>query len=569
MKPREEENREAEAIRRAWLLLADPDFLNGEQILVKLPYGWAAQPWQLSGCSGGRPPGWFQVAGEARAGGFWCFPAVVGDQPAQYPNGNDFAAGVFIGFDFWIRIWNSIEALMTPRPIKIFKIIFERPPKMFFIPKNKVAQQFCSDRFNQAFAECIRFRGSVGNWQAFYAHDVVQPFVQVAAEFAAFSFPIPSPNGLFIATRQHIFGLLPSPTLVVLAENLVVVVDEIFGVNLPGRHFTKLLLDEIQRGVGRDAEAHDLAGLKVHDDEDVNDLKVDQVLLEEVAAQHTFFVLRQKGPPRLAGVGGSVAGDVLCNGHGGMGNTQLEPHLVGDVLSAPGGVVPGYLANEGDIFIGNWWAATSLGFGSGLAFTPPEFNKKVVMPALDGSWVIDQKGAFPLFPKPEQKSPEQAVSRFGNQPFTSQLFQLISLLLDGVTKRGVLQAQIGRGLETGPEDCGQLRQTTDQAQKGVEGHGETSQWSEKTCVTILHGLPDEGARKPLKCPPGVNKWGAGMGKNGSQRGPHPARVNFRKPLQNSLGYIYCGAWQSTRTAKTGGPSPDVPASLSQSQRKAA
>ena len=86
MNRREGENREAEAIKKAWVLLADSNFLNGRQILVKLPYGWVAQPGGVSVCRVGQHSGWFQVAGEAKSGGFWSFTAIMGDEPVQHPD---------------------------------------------------------------------------------------------------------------------------------------------------------------------------------------------------------------------------------------------------------------------------------------------------------------------------------------------------------------------------------------------------------------------------------------------------------------------------------------------------
>ena len=162
-----------------------------------------------------------------------------------------------------------------------------------------------------------------------------------------------------------------------------------------------------------------------------------------------------------------------------------------------------------------------------------------------------------------------AIDGSGGMPFAAQPFQFVFEHLNLGTKGGVLQAQVGRGLETGLEDCGQSGQAADQVPKGVEGHHETSQGAEKTCVTILHGLVDTRVQKRPSCPLELNKMGGRARQNGGLSGSRPARVNFKNPLQNRLGYIYCGAWQSTRTAKTGGPPPDVPARLSQTQRKAA
>ena len=565
MNRREGENREAEAVQRAWLLLADPDFLDVRQILVKLPYDWKGQ-------SEGLRTFLDESGSRVGSGGLWSFSTVMSDQPAQYADGNDLAAGVFVGFNLWVRVGDTLESLMTPRTVKITEIFCESPSQVVFIPKNKMIQQFGSDRFNHAFAKSIRFRRAVGNRQPFYAHDVVQPFIQMTAKFAAFSvgsspYHSGSPYGLSIAIHHDAFS--SSPTLVVLAKYLVVVVDQIFGVNLPGRHLPELLLDEIQRGVGGNTEAHDLAGLQMHDHEDVDNLKVGQVLGEEVAAQHPLLMFRQEGPPRLAGVGSPVPGDVLFDGHRGMLDTQLEPHLVGDVLGAPGGVVHGQLADDGDIRFGN-------GRATGLTLSVPRpalelpvLLKKRTVPSHDRVWLNNHQSRSPTTPDLAENSPEEPVHGAAADLLAARLLQLGQELENLLAKGGVLKAQGRRGLETGPEDCGQPRQAADQAQKGVEGHRETSQGSEISRVTILHGLPDEGARKPLKCPLGVTKMRGRTRQNGGQSGPRPARRNFKNPLQNSLGYIYCGAWQSTRTAKTGGPPPDVPARLSQTQRKAA
>ena len=162
-----------------------------------------------------------------------------------------------------------------------------------------------------------------------------------------------------------------------------------------------------------------------------------------------------------------------------------------------------------------------------------------------------------------------AIDGSGGMPFAAQPFQFVFEHLNLDTKCGVLQAKIGRGLETGPEDCGQPGQAADQAPKCVEGHDETSQWAEKTCKTILHGMVDTRVQKRPSCPLELNKMGGRARQNGGLSGGHPARVNFKKPLKNSLGYIYWGAWQGTWTAKTEGPPPDGPAILSPPQRTAA
>ena len=124
-------------------------------------------------------------------------------------------------------------------------------------------------------------------------------------------------------------------------------------------------------------QVYDLSTGKLHDDENIKDLKPDRVLHQEVTGPQGLGLVFQKASPCLGISWSRTPFDhVSPDGRAGMADAKLHLQLQGNAILPVLRMIRGYPPDEVDVFIGDCWSARGA-----LGVPPPEIPKLPLPPS--------------------------------------------------------------------------------------------------------------------------------------------------------------------------------------------
>jgi hypothetical protein len=219
-----------------------------------------------------------------------------------------------------VGIWDPMDGLRRPRAIVVANVLTHNATDVIHAEEDEVVQGFLAQRPVESLDVRRSVGRTVGDGQAFDAHDLTQPLVEVATISAS-----------AIATRYR-------HSLSVLAEDPIIVMNQEAWRLIPVCRRPNLLLHPGQRGIARDVDMYDATRSHFHHDEDVGDGKEGGVLRQEVTGPHLAGVVANEGAPGLAATG-PASHHVDSDGTGRMVDAELGGQFLGDLVLAPAWLV--------------------------------------------------------------------------------------------------------------------------------------------------------------------------------------------------------------------------------------